>query len=101
MELHGAEEPGVEAIMGREVERSRQYHAEELDALGSWSGEALVRPEPYALIRLNPDRILQLVRGSAGERLSPCLRLLDSTTHVPLASQCVAQAVECGGSLVC
>ena len=43
VELHGAEEVGVEAIMGREVARSRQYHSEELDALASWSGHSLVR----------------------------------------------------------
>ncbi len=50
VELHGAEDAGVEAVMAREVERSRQYHSEELDALGSWSGEALVRIQT-----LNPN----------------------------------------------
>ena len=49
VELHGAEDAGVVAIMSREVERSRQYHAEELDALGSWSGEALVSGRPRVL----------------------------------------------------
>ena len=52
VELHGAEDAGVEAIMGREVVRSQQYHTEELDALTSWSGESLVRAAmPWRALR--------------------------------------------------
>ena len=31
----------MDAIMGRETARSRQYHSEELDALSCWSGEVI------------------------------------------------------------
>ena len=72
VELHGAEDAGVDAIMGREVERSRQYHSEELDALGSWSGEALVRIHPL------------------GCRACHGRESWDGRTHASLASKVVA-----------